>query len=257
MKGLADIPGDRFTFENFVVGESNELAYVAARRSAECAIACEPSSPFNPLLFFGGAGVGKTHLMRAIAAEIARAAPERRVIYLSAEQFMFEFIRALRMKDTRAFNKRFRSLDVLMIDDIQLIAGKEATQQEFYNTLNALIADNRQVVIAGDESPFRTRNIEEGVRARLCGGLAVELRPPTYELRLAILQSKTRRAGIDIANEVLDIIAKKFRGNVRELEGALNRVVAETQLLNRAITVSSAEDVLNEFSRASTRRFSA
>ncbi|WP_114395456.1 chromosomal replication initiator protein DnaA [Oleisolibacter albus] len=239
----------RFTFENFVVGKPNELAFAAARRVADAS-----SVTFNPLFLYGGVGLGKTHLMHAIAWHIRKKDPPRRVIYLSAEKFMYQFIRALRFKDTMAFKEQFRSVDVLMIDDVQFISGKDSTQEEFFHTFNALVDQNRQVIISADKSPSDLEGMEERLRSRLGWGLVADIHPTTYELRLGILQQKADRIGAKIPPKVLEFLAHKITSNVRELEGALNRIVAHAELVGRAITLESAQDVLHDLLRASNRR---
>jgi chromosomal replication initiator protein len=239
----------RFTFENFVVGKPNELAFAAARRVAE-----SNAVPFNPLFLYGGVGLGKTHLMHAIAWAIRKKDPSRRVIYLSAEKFMYQFIRALRFKDTMAFKEQFRSVDVLMIDDVQFISGKDSTQEEFFHTFNALVDQNRQVIISADKSPSDLEGMEERLRSRLGWGLVADIHPTTYELRLGILQQKADRIGAKIPQKVLEFLAHKITSNVRELEGSLNRIVAHAELVGRAITLESAQDVLHDLLRASNRR---
>lgn len=241
----------RFTFENFVVGKPNELAFAAARRVADAV-----NVTFNPLFLYGGVGLGKTHLMHAIAWHIRRKDPTRRVIYLSAEKFMYQFIRALRFKDTMAFKEQFRSVDVLMIDDVQFISGKDSTQEEFFHTFNALVDQNRQVIISADKSPSDLSGMEERLRSRLGWGLVADIHPTSYELRLGILQSKAEQMGAQIPQKVLEFLAHKINSNVRELEGALNRIVAHAELVGRAITLESAQDVLHDLLRASSRRVS-
>jgi chromosomal replication initiator protein len=239
----------RFTFDNFVVGKSNELAYAAARRVAEA-----KTVPFNPLFLYGGVGLGKTHLMHAIAWHIKRRTPGRRVIYLSAEKFMYQFIRALRHKNTMAFKEQFRSVDVLMIDDVQFISGKDSTQEEFFHTFNALVDQNRQVVISADKSPSDLEGLEERMRSRLGWGLVADIHPTTYELRLGILQSKAENLHVEIPTKVLEFLAHKITSNVRELEGALNRIVAHATLVGRPITLETTQEVLHDLLRANDRR---
>ena len=239
----------RFTFENFVVGKPNELAYAAARRVAEAR-----SVPFNPLFLYGPVGLGKTHLMHAIAWEIGARYPTRRIIYLSAEKFMYQFVRALRTKDTMAFKDQFRSVDVLMIDDVQFIGGREATQEEFFHTFNALVDQNRQVVISADKSPSDLEGVEERMRSRLGWGLVADIHPTTYELRLGILQTKAERTEPDIPAKVLEFLAHKITSNVRELEGALNRIVAHATLIGHPITLESTQELLHDLLRANDRR---
>jgi chromosomal replication initiator protein len=244
----------RFTFENFVVGKPNELAHAAARRVAESSVGTNRSVPFNPLFLYGGVGLGKTHLMHAIAWYIRTHDPSRKLIYLSAEKFMYQFIRALRFKDTMAFKEQFRSVDVLMIDDVQFISGKDSTQEEFFHTFNALVDQNRQVIISADKSPSDLEGMEERMRSRLGWGLVADIHPTTYELRLGILQAKAELQRMQIPEKVLEFLAHKITSNVRELEGALNRIVAHAQLVGRAITLESAQEVLHDLLRANDRR---
>jgi chromosomal replication initiator protein len=239
----------RFTFEQFVVGKPNELAHAAARRVADAS-----SVIFNPLFLYGGVGLGKTHLMHAIAWQIRKNDPNRKVIYLSAEKFMYQFIRALRFKDTMAFKQQFRSVDVLMIDDVQFISGKDSTQEEFFHTFNALVDQNRQVIISADKSPSDLEGMEERLRSRLGWGLVADIHPTTYELRLGILQAKADVLQATIPLKVLEFLAHKITSNVRELEGALNRIVAHSELVGRAVTLEATQEVLHDLLRANDRR---
>lgn len=242
----------RYTFENFVVGKPNELAHAAARRIAEegkVAIGC------NPLFLYGGVGLGKTHLMHALAWQIKKNTPQRRVMYLSAEKFMYQFIKALRFKESFAFKETFRSVDVLMIDDVQFISGKDSTQEEFFHTFNALVDQNKQLVISGDRSPSDLEGIEERVRSRLGWGLVADVHGTNYELRLGILQSKIEQMhGVEIPQKVVEFLAHKITSNVRELEGALNRVVAHATLVGRPVTLETTQEVLSDLLRANDRR---
>ncbi len=244
----------RFTFENFVVGKPNELAHAAARRVAESQVGPGRHVPFNPLFLYGGVGLGKTHLMHAIAWHIRTQDPARKVIYLSAEKFMYQFVRAIRFKDTMAFKEQFRSVDVLMIDDVQFIGGRDATQEEFFHTFNALVDQNRQIIISADKSPSDLEGIEERVKSRLGWGLVADLHPTTYELRLGILQAKADATKSQVPGKVLEFLAHKITSNVRELEGALHRISAHTQLVGRTITLESAQEVLHDLLRANDRR---
>lgn len=239
----------RFTFENFVTGKPNEFATAAARRVSE-----EAKVPFNPLFLYGGVGLGKTHLMHAIAWEIRKRHPQRRVVYLSAEMFMYRFIRALRFKDMMSFKEQFRAVDVLMIDDVQFISGKDSTQEEFFHTFNALVDQNRQIILSADKSPADLEGIEDRVRSRLGWGLVADIHPTTYELRLGILQTKAEKMGLAVPPKVLEFLAHKITSNVRELEGALNRIAAHAQLVGRPITFETAQDVLHDLLRANDRR---
>lgn len=239
----------RFTFDSFIVGKSNELAYAAAHRVADAS-----TVTFNPLFLYGGVGLGKTHLMHAIANHIRAKDPTRKVLYLSAEKFMYQFVKAIKYKDTHAFKDQFRSVDVLMIDDVQFIIGKDTTQEEFFHTFNALVDQNRQVIISADKSPSDLEGMEERLRSRLGWGLVADLHPTTYELRLGILQSKAERMGRDVPLKVLEFLAHKITSNVRELEGALNRLVAHAELVGRPITMEAASDLLQDLLRSHERR---
>lgn len=239
----------RFTFDNFIVGKPNELAYAAARRVAEA-----PAVPFNPLFLYGGVGLGKTHLMHAIAWHLRQQRPEKRVIYISAEKFMYRFVRALRTKDTMAFKEEFRSVDVLMIDDVQFIGGREATQEEFFHTFNALVDRNRQVVVSADKSPSDLEGVEERMRSRLGWGLVADIHPTTYELRLGILQAKAEQVGQAIPPKVLEFLAHKITSNVRDLEGAMNRIVAHNTLSGLPVSLETTQEILHDLLRANDRK---
>lgn len=249
--GLSSPLDPRFTFENYVVGQPNELAHAAARRVAD-----SDAVAFNPLFLYGGVGLGKTHLMHAIAWAIRARNPRRKVVYMSAEKFMYQFVRALRFKEMVSFKEMFRSVDVLMIDDIQFICGKEATQEEFFHTFNALVDQNKQIVISADRPPSELDGLEERLRSRLGGGLVVNVQPTTYDLRLGILEKKREMLKRDIPQSVLEFMAQKVTSNVRELEGALNRLVAHAELTARPVTIESAQQLLHDILRANDRRVS-
>ena len=244
----------RFTFDRFVVGKPNELAHAAARRVAE-------GGPvtFNPLFLYGGVGLGKTHLMHAIAHELSARRPELRVLYLSAEQFMYRFVQALRERQIMDFKEMFRSVDVLMVDDVQFIAGKDSTQEEFFHTFNALVDQGKQIVISADRAPGEIKDLEERIKSRLQCGLIVDLHPTDYELRLGILQTKAEayRAqypGLVIANGVLEFLAHRITTNVRVLEGALTRLFAFASLVGRDITLDLAQECLADILLNSDRK---
>ena len=246
----------RFTFETFVVGKPNELANAAARRVAE-------GGPvtFNPLFLYGGVGLGKTHLMHAIAHELAERKPELNVLYLSAEQFMYRFISALRERKIMDFKQMFRSVDVLMVDDVQFIAGKESTQEEFFHTFNALVDSQKQIIISADRAPGEIKDLEDRIRSRLQCGLVVDLHPTDYELRLGVLQSKVELQkatypGQVIAPGVLEFLAHRITSNVRVLEGALTRLFAFANLVGRDITLELTQDCLSDVLRANDRKVS-
>lgn len=240
----------RFTFDNFVVGKTNELAYAAAMAVAD---SNNVQGESNPLFLYGGVGLGKTHLMHAIAWHIGHNNPDRKVIYMSAEKFMYQFVRSLRNKDVMSFKEQFRSVDVLMIDDVQFICGKDSTQEEFFHTFNALIDNNRQVVISCDRSPSDLDGMEERIKSRLGWGLVADVHSTTYELRLGILQSKIEQMGVDIPIRVLEFLAAKISSNVRELEGALNKVIAHSTLIGREVTIESTQDILKDLLRSNER----
>jgi len=239
----------RFTFDSFVVGKPNALAHAAARRVVESS-----AVPFNPLFIYGGVGLGKTHLMHAIAWMIGDQAPEKQVMYLSAEKFMYQFVKALRSNETMAFKEFFRSVDVLMIDDIQFIAGKESTQEEFFHTFNALVDQNKQIIISADKAPSDLTGLDERLRSRLAWGLVADIQPSTYDLRLGIVQAKRDQLQADIPDSVLEFLALKVTSNIRELEGALNRIVAHADVSKNAITLESTQEVLQDLLRSHDRR---
>jgi len=256
--GSDDLPGasldPRFTFENFIVGKPNELAHAAARRVAEGG-----DVSFNPLFLHGGVGLGKTHLMHAIAWEIKKRDPNARVLYLSAEQFMYRFVQALRFKDTISFKEMFRSVDVLMVDDVQFIAGKSSTQEEFFHTFNALIDQNKQVIISGDRAPVDMEHLEDRIKSRLQWGLVVDVHPTDYELRLGILQSKQEiqarhNPNVQVSPGVLEFMAHRISSNVRVLEGALTRLYAFGSLVGRPVTLEMAQESLSDILRATDRK---
>ncbi|MFO1069903.1 MAG: chromosomal replication initiator protein DnaA [Geminicoccaceae bacterium] len=239
----------RFTFESFIVGKPNEFAMAAAER-----IATSVRPPFNPLFLYGGVGLGKTHLMHAIAWRVKKLDPSRKVVYLSAEKFMYQFVRALRSKDTMTFKELFRAVDLLMVDDVQFISGKDSTQEEFFHTFNTLVDRGRQIVISADRSPSDLSGLEERIRSRLGWGLVADIHPTTYELRLGILQSKAEQLQVEIPQRVLEFLASRISSNVRELEGALNRIVHQADLVHRPVSIEMAQEVLRDLLRASDRR---
>ncbi len=249
MDDETDIPtaplDPRFTFDQFVVGKPNEFAYSAARCVAE-----SDEIKYNPLFLYGPVGHGKTHLMHAIAHTIVqRSQGRKKVLYLSAEKFMYYFIRALRFKNIMAFKERFRSVHVLMIDDVQFISGKESTQEEFFHTFNALVDAQRQVVISADKSPSDIEGLPERIKSRLGWGLAADLHPTNYELRLGILQSKAALQPINFPMEILEFLAENISSSVRELEGALTRVMAHSTLVGRSLSLGLVQNVLKDVLR--------
>jgi chromosomal replication initiator protein len=249
LASIASPLDQRFKFETFVVGKSNALAHAAARRVVE-----SQAVPFNPLFLYGGVGLGKTHLMHAIAHAMEEYWPEKTVMYLSAEKFMYQFVRALRSNETMNFKEQFRSVDVLMIDDIQFIAGKESTQEEFFHTFNALVDQNKQIVISADKAPSDLTGVDERLRSRLAWGLVADIQPTSYELRLGILQTKRAQLQASVPDSVLEFLALKVTSNIRELEGALNRIVAHADVTKQEITLESTQEVLQDLLRSHDRR---
>ncbi len=256
--GTDDLPGATlnpvYTFDNFVVGKPNELAHAAARRVAE-----GRDVTFNPLFLYGGVGLGKTHLMHAIAWDLRARFPEARVLYLSAEQFMYRFVRALREQDTMTFKQIFRSVDVLMVDDVQFIAGKTSTQEEFFHTFNALVEEGKQIIISGDRAPVDMEELDARIASRLQCGLVVDLHPTDYELRLGVLQHKAEQAmlrnpQIKLAEGVLEFMAQRISTNIRVVEGALTRLFAFADLVRREITVEMVQDCLADILRSTDRK---
>ena len=241
----------RFEFDSFVVGKPNEFAYACARRVAE-----RPSSPgFNPLFLYGGVGLGKTHLMHAIGLELSRREGRpTQVAYMSAEKFMYRFIAAIRSQSTMEFKEQLRSVDVLMVDDLQFLIGKDNTQEEFFHTFNALVDAGKQIVVSADKSPSDLSGLEDRLRTRLGCGMVADLHATTFELRISILEAKAIRGGAAVPPKVLEFLAHKITSNVRELEGSLNRLIAHANLFGRPITLESTQEVLHDILKAHDRR---
>ncbi len=245
----------RFTFDSFVVGKPNEFAYACARRVAD-----RPAAPgFNPLFLYGGVGLGKTHLMHAMAWELnglgsTRPRVAATVAYMSAERFMHRFITALRSHAAMEFKEQLRSVDVLMIDDLQFLIGKDATQEEFFHTFNALVDAGKQIVVSADKSPSDLSGLEERVRTRLAYGMVADLHATSFELRVSILSAKAARAGAVVPHRIMEFLAHKITTNVRELEGALNRLIAHAHLFDRPITLETAHEVLHDLLKAHDKR---
>ena len=239
-----------YTFDSFIVGKTNEFAYAAARKVAE-----SKNVSFNPLFLYSGVGLGKTHLMHAIAWHIKKQDPSRNVIYLSAEQFLYKFVKALRYKDTTAFKEQFRSVDVLMVDDVQFMSNKGSTQEEFFYTFNSLIEEGRQIIISADKSPSDLDGIEARLKSRLNSGLVADIHPTDFDLRMGILNNKARQMGVELPEKVAEFLAQKITSNIRELEGSLRRIAAHSQLLsNKEITLDMTQDVLKDMLRSIDRK---
>lgn len=241
----------KYTFETFVIGDNNRHAHAAC-----VAVAEEPSSAYNPLFLYGGAGLGKTHLMQAIAHHIITHNPDLKVLYVSSETFTNEVIDSIRNNKSEELRAKYRNLDVLLIDDIQFVIGKDSTQTEFFNTFNDLYNSNKQIIISSDKPPKEIETLEERMRTRLEWGVPVDIHAPDYETRMAILKRKAEMDHIVISDEILDYIAENVVSNIRELEGALNKVSVYTRLENHKedLTVEKAEDILKDLISKNTIR---
>lgn len=234
----------RFNFENFVVGSSNKYAHAVS-----VAVAESPGDVYNPLFIYGGSGLGKTHLMQAIGVHIIRNNPETKVLYVTTEMFANELITAINENKTKSFKNKYRKVDVLLIDDIQFLEGKEATQEEFFHTFEALYQNNKQIVITSDCPPVELKGLDERLRTRFSWNMIADIQKPDYETRVAILKSFAEKSNLEIDSdfyEVLCFIADQIKDNIRELEGAYNRVVGFSQLLNEKITVDNAKNILKD-----------
>jgi chromosomal replication initiator protein len=247
----ADLPnGDEFvptalnpkyTFDTFVIGAGNRFAHAASLAVAEA-----PAKAYNPLFIYGGVGLGKTHLMHAIGHYVLDSTPSAKVMYISSEKFTNEFINAIRDNKTVDFRNKYRNIDVLLIDDIQFLAGKEQTQEEFFHTFNSLHEESKQIIISSDRPPKEIPTLEDRLRSRFEWGLITDIQPPDYETRIAILRKKAKAEALDIPNEVISHIANKIDTNIRELEGALIRVVAYSSLINRDLSAELAAEALKD-----------
>jgi len=246
---------ERFTFDKFIVGPSNELAFASAKRLSQL-----EKFEFNPLYLYGGVGLGKTHLMHSIAWQIKKNNPESKVLYLSAERFMFQFIKSLRQKDTMSFKQKFRSVDVLILDDIQFMIGKSSTQEEFFHTFNSLLDLNRKVIISCDRAPSDLDGFDERIKSRFSGGLVADILPASFDLRYEILKKKSEellarsKSNLCLDDDILIFLAKTIVTNVRELEGALNKVFTFSNILGKKIDVDLTKSVLKDLLRSNNRR---
>ncbi|MGP4038971.1 chromosomal replication initiator protein DnaA [Gracilibacillus sp. D59] len=232
---------DKYTFETFVIGSGNRFAHAASLAVAEA-----PAKAYNPLFIYGGVGLGKTHLMHAIGHYVLDHNPTAKVVYLSSEKFTNEFINSIRDNKAVNFRNKYRNVDVLLIDDIQFLAGKEQTQEEFFHTFNTLHEENKQIIISSDRPPKEIPTLEDRLRSRFEWGLITDITPPDLETRIAILRKKAKAEGLDIPNEVMLYIANQIDTNIRELEGALIRVVAYSSLINQDIDASLAAEALKD-----------
>ncbi|WHY86357.1 chromosomal replication initiator protein DnaA [Neobacillus novalis] len=244
-----NILNPKYTFDTFVIGSGNRFAHAASLAVAEA-----PAKAYNPLFIYGGVGLGKTHLMHAIGHYVLDHNPSAKVVYLSSEKFTNEFINSIRDNRAENFRNKYRNVDILLIDDIQFLAGKESTQEEFFHTFNALHEESKQIIISSDRPPREIPTLEDRLRSRFEWGLITDITPPDLETRIAILRKKARAEGLDIPNEVMLYIANQIDSNIRELEGALIRVVAYSSLINKDINADLAAEALKDIIPSSKPR---
>jgi len=230
-----------YTFENFVVDKSNELAYFSAQRVGQ-----EFNTDYNPFFIYGNVGIGKTHLLTAIAWNIKKY-NNKKFIYISAERFMYQFIKSLKMNETISFKDQFRSIDVLMIDDLQFISGKKSTQEEFFHLLNDLIDNKKQVIITADKSPSNIKNLDYKIRSRLSGGLVVDILPTTFELRKKIIRNKVFVKKVSLERDIINFLAENIFSSVRELEGAINKIMLYSDLTKSKLNLTNAKNILDDY----------
>ena len=230
-----------YTFENFVVDKSNELAFFSAQRVGQ-----EFNTDYNPFFIYGNVGIGKTHLLTAIAWNIKKY-NKKKFIYISAERFMYQFIKSLKMNETISFKDQFRSIDVLMIDDLQFISGKKSTQEEFFHLLNDLIDNKKQVIITADKSPSNIKNLDYKIRSRLSGGLVVDILPTTFELRKKIIRNKVFVKNVTLERDIINFLAENIFSSVRELEGAINKIMLYSDLTKSKLNLTNAKNILDDY----------
>jgi chromosomal replication initiator protein len=240
----------KFTFENFIVGSNNEFACAAAYNITTGPV----SDTYNPLLLYGGSGMGKTHLLHAVGNAMLEENPAANILYVTAEKFMNSFIDAIRNETNKAFREKFRSIDVLLLDDIQFFAGKDGTQEEFFHTFNELINNNKQIMMTSDRPPKDIYPLEERLRTRLSGGLMADIKPPDYETRIAILHAKAQSPRVAIPDEIFDLVAQQVKSNIRELEGAIRTIIAYSEISKKDIELDTANQILSDYFSSSQKR---
>ncbi len=239
----------KYTFDTFVVGNNNNFAHAACLAVAE-----SPGEVYNPLFIYGGVGLGKTHLMQSIAHFVISSDDSKKVTYITSEEFMNEMIDAIKNQKNREFREKYRNVDVLLIDDIQFISNRESTQEEFFHTFNTLYGSNKQIVISSDRPPKELTKLEDRIRTRFEQGLQVDIKPPTYETSMAILDKKIEADGYNVPYEVKDFIVNNINSNIRELEGALNKITAYSKISNNPISLEMAQDILKDLISPNTKR---
>lgn len=241
--GMSSSLNPRYTFDSFIVGSSNDLAYTACR-----AVADTPGTKYNPLFIYGGVGLGKTHLLQAVGNKIKASQPDSKILYISSETFVKEFLEHIRFKKT-GFSDKYRNVDVLIVDDMQFIAGKEKTQEEFFHTFNTLHQANKQIIIGSDKPPRSIPTLTERLRSRLEWGMAIDIQMPDFETRCAILEAKASLSGVELERSTTEFLAQNIKTNIRELEGALNQLLAYCEMRGVAPDVSTAEGLLGDVRR--------
>lgn len=241
----------RYTFANFIVGSSNDLAYTACQ-----AVASNPGTKYNPLFLYGGVGLGKTHLMQAVGNEIAAKQPDARILYISSETFVKEFLESIRFKK-KGFSDKYRNVDVLIVDDMQFIAGKEKTQEEFFHTFNALHQTNKQIIISSDKPPKSIPTLTERLRSRFEWGMSIDIQMPDFETRCAILETKASLSGVELGRDTIEYLANNIKTNVRELEGALNQLLAYAEMRGVSPDISTAEGLVGNVRQSRPQHLSA
>lgn len=239
-KNFRQALNERYTLDNFVVGDGNDLAFAACQ-----SIALKPGTKYNPLHLYGGVGIGKTHLIQAVGNAIQTRNPDAKILYIATEQFVQEFVAALRNRTMPAFVRYYRSADVLIVDDIQFIAGKDKVQEEFFHTFNTLHQANKQIIMSSDKQPRDIEGLEDRLKSRFAGGMSIDMQIPDFETRCAIVQTKAQNHGTELEHEVVEYLATNIQTNIRELEGALNQLLAWCEMRGLAPSLSIASSLLN------------